>query len=182
VIPRFRILILGNSGSGKSWLAERLASMQGIKAIDLDSIHWEPGGYNIARDKDIAVKLVRKAAEEEAWVIEGVYGWLIREAIPRANLLIWLDVPVSECLANLRQRGLRRGGDTASFEGLLTWTADYPNRHTSSSFVGHEALFTGFQGQKARLCCRGHISEFLRGWASPYLDSPRKIGCSSSCF
>lgn len=34
-----RTLIIGNSGSGKSWLAERLASQLQIPWVDLDAIH-----------------------------------------------------------------------------------------------------------------------------------------------
>lgn len=75
--------------------------------------------------------------------------------------MIWLDIPVGECLDNLRRRGLRRGGDAASFAELLTWAADYPHRQTSSSFTGHEALFTGFRGQKTRLFRREDIRQFL---------------------
>ena len=56
-------------------------------AIDLDTIHWEPGGYNTARDKRLAVEMVRQAAEAGTWIIEGVYGWLAQEAASRATRL-----------------------------------------------------------------------------------------------
>lgn len=50
-----RTLIIGNSGSGKSWLAERIANRLGSVYVDLDLIHWLPGGYNAARPMDEAV-------------------------------------------------------------------------------------------------------------------------------
>ena len=109
-----RTLILGNSGSGKSWLAFRIAEALGCKAVDLDAIHWEPGSYGVARDKQVAIDMVRQEASGPAWVIEGVFGWLAQEALLRATALIWLDLPVNECLDNIRQRGLRRGGDAAA--------------------------------------------------------------------
>lgn len=74
MMKHIRSLIFGNSGSGKSWLAEQMARIQGIRTIDLDSIHWESGGFNMARDKALAVRLVQEAAQAGAWVIEGVYG------------------------------------------------------------------------------------------------------------
>ena len=46
-----RVVIVGNAGSGKSWLAERLAHALSVTAIDLDLIHWLPGGYNAARER-----------------------------------------------------------------------------------------------------------------------------------
>jgi hypothetical protein len=155
-----RVLVFGNSGSGKSWLAARLAAKHGIPAIDLDAIHWEPDGYSRSREKGVAISLVREAAAADAWIIEGVYGWLLCEAAPRATTVIWLDIAVGECLDNLRSRGLRGGADAKSFADLLDWAADYPHRQTSSSQAGHAALFAAFQGQKARLSCRNDVVEF----------------------
>ena len=96
-----RTVIVGNGGSGKSWLAERLAAALSAPVIDLDEIHWLPGGFNARRDPAIAVGMVRASSADEAWVIEGVFGWLANEALPRATALIWLDMPVEECIANV---------------------------------------------------------------------------------
>lgn len=156
-----RTLILGNSGAGKSWLSMRLAEACGTEAIDLDDIHWKPVGYNVAHDKRLAIEAVRQVAAGPAWIIEGIYGWLAQEAVPRATALIWLDVPVDECVANLRQRGLRRGGNEASFMELLAWASDYPQRQTSSSFAGHERSFTAFPSQKLRLSSKKDMDRFL---------------------
>jgi hypothetical protein len=52
--PRYdfhRTVILGNSGAGKSWLAERLSHHLAFPPIDLDEIYWEPGGYKTASDR-----------------------------------------------------------------------------------------------------------------------------------
>lgn len=43
-----KTIVIGNSGSGKSWLAERLANQLDAQWIDLNAIHWEPDGYNMA--------------------------------------------------------------------------------------------------------------------------------------
>ena len=43
-------------------------------------MHWEPGGYNVARNRKDAIALTRDAAASDRWVIEGIYGWLAREA------------------------------------------------------------------------------------------------------
>jgi adenylate kinase family enzyme len=156
-----RTLVLGNSGSGKSWLSAQLTRTLGTRATDLDAIHWEPDGYNVAREKQFAIAMVRQISEGETWIIEGVYGWLAREAAPRATAMIWLDIVGDECLDNLRERGLRRGGDEASFTALLSWATDYSKRQTSSSFAGHELLFMAFDGRKVRLRSRRDIAEFI---------------------
>jgi adenylate kinase family enzyme len=38
-----RLLIMGNSGSGKSYRARALAAQHGLVHLDLDTIVWEPG-------------------------------------------------------------------------------------------------------------------------------------------
>lgn len=159
-----RTLILGNSGSGKSWFSARLAEALGTEAIDLDGIHWEPGGYNVPREKRDAIGRVRQTAAKPAWIIEGVYGWLVQEAVPQATALLWLDVPVDECVVNLRQRGLRRGGNEASFEALIAWAAEYPHRRTSSSLAGHGRIFADFPRRKLRLISRTDMGRCLTGF------------------
>jgi hypothetical protein len=156
-----RVLILGNSGSGKCWLSQEFGKRLGTTAIDLDTIHWEPGGFEVARDKDAARAMVRRIASREVWIIEGVYGWLAREAVSRGTALIWLDISIEECVHNLRVRGPYPGSDERSFAALLIWAAAYQERETSSSSMGHERLFSAFHGWKRHIYSRQEAQEFL---------------------
>jgi hypothetical protein len=88
-----RILIVGNSGSGKSALADHLAARMGLPAVDLDLLHWENDGYGAKRDEEVAKRLTADAAAAARWIIEGVFGWMARVALPRATALLWLDLP-----------------------------------------------------------------------------------------
>lgn len=134
-----RTLVIGNSGSGKSWLAEQLAISLGTAWVDLDLLHWEPGGYNMARKREDVIAMTRGAAANERWVIEGIYGWIISEILPAATALVWIAVDESECVENIRQRGMRRGGDARSFAELLEWAKSYRSRTGSSSYVSDSA-------------------------------------------
>ncbi len=44
-----KVLIFGNSGSGKSSLAGALAERHGLARLDLDSIVWESGQVAVQR-------------------------------------------------------------------------------------------------------------------------------------
>lgn len=154
-----RLVILGNGGSGKSWLAERLAQHLASPAVDLDTIHWLPGGFNARRDPDEARAAVRQLATEGRWIIEGVYGWLAREALPRATALVLLDIPDEECVENVRARGLRRGGDEAAHLALIEWVREYRTRQNANGFQAHVSLFDGFRGPKATLRSRSDLVE-----------------------
>jgi adenylate kinase family enzyme len=135
-----RTVILGNSGSGKSWLAEEFALLIGNPTTDLDLIHWLPGGFNARRDPGLAIAVARDVAADENWTIEGAYGWLAEQVLPRATALIHLDIDEEECASNVRARGIRRGSDEVAFSELLDWVANYRMRQSANSLAGHTSL------------------------------------------
>lgn len=154
-----RTLIIGNSGAGKSWLAERLAAQLKAPWIDLDRIHWLSDEHSIARPYAAALGIARVAADEKQWVIEGVYGWIVSELIHRATALIWLCVDDESCVANIRQRE-QRPDDDELLIALLEWAANYRMREDASGFAAHRQLFAAFNGSKIKLMDRGEISAF----------------------
>jgi adenylate kinase family enzyme len=157
-----RTIIFGNSGSGKSWLGERIARGLGVPCLDLDSVHWLPGGYNVARERGEAIQLIREAARADRWVIEGIYGSLINEIRSNATALVWLCVDEDECVRNIRQRGIRRNGTTESFSALVDWAASYRYRQGPSSYGGHAIVFKEYNGEKIILRSRGAVTEFSK--------------------
>src|SRR5260370_5625012 len=50
-----RTVIIGNSGAGKSALAESLAALILVPVIDLDLLNWEGDSYGRKRDEDAAL-------------------------------------------------------------------------------------------------------------------------------
>ncbi len=158
-----RILIIGNSGAGKSTLARQLAESTGAPAFDLDMFHWLPSGYGQPRDPAVAHELTAEAAAGPAWIIEGVFGWLAEIAAPRAQMLVWIDLPWDVCRDGLIARGLRRGATQAEFDALVAWAQDYRTRATSSSFDGHARIFEAFANRKIRMRHRSEITDWLDG-------------------
>ena len=57
-----RTLIIGNSGSGKSSLAEGLSALIHAPTFDLDLIHWKDGGLGAKQDEDVARQKVADLA------------------------------------------------------------------------------------------------------------------------
>jgi hypothetical protein len=104
---------------------------------------------------------VADLAEGQGWVIEGVYGWLAEVALPRADALVWLDMPWDDCRAGLLARGLRRDMKPSDQDALLAWAQDYWTRTTPTSFAGHERLYRLFEGRKKRLHTRDEIAAFV---------------------
>lgn len=156
-----RTLIIGNSGAGKSWLADRLAEKYGSPHIDLDSLHWLGTGYNEARERSEAIALVKSAASQGQWTIEGIYGWLVSEIAANATALIWLCPDEEECIKNIQQRGRRGNASEQSFSELLDWAKTYRLRNGSSSFSVHQRIFEEFSGTKYMFSARTEVSRFL---------------------
>ncbi|MHC8310937.1 P-loop NTPase family protein [Pseudomonas sp. GT1P32] len=165
-----RTLIIGNSGSGKSWLAKRLADHLKAPWVDLDAIHWISDEHSIARPRAEALGMARIAADEERWVIEGVYDWIVCELIHRATALIWLCVGDEECVANIRLREANRDEQDERLVALLDWAGSYRAREGSSGFAAHRQLFEGFAGSKLRLLNRADITDFAD--SRPYKSEP----------
>lgn len=151
-----RILIIGNSGSGKTTLARAISDRRQHLFIGLDRIHWEEGSFAQKREEQEARRLTRDAAAADRWVMEGVYGWLSDEAMPRVQTLLWLDLPWMECRAGLLDRKAGQPLDT----DLMLWAEQYWTRETSSSFAGHQRLYEAFPGDKLRFHSRGEASAF----------------------
>jgi len=153
-----RTLVIGNSGSGKSWLAERMARHLHAPWVELDTIHWLSDEHSIPRPRPQALAMTRIAADQERWVIEGVYGWMVSEIIHRATALIWLNVPQEDCIANICQRETR---DDERFLALLEWAGSYRTREGTSGFAAHRRLFEGFAGVRIQLMGRDEITDFV---------------------
>ena len=156
-----RTLIIGNSGSGKSWLAQRLAEQMRVPWTDLDLIHWLSDEHSIARPRTEAVAMARIAASEERWIIEGVYGWIVSELLHRATALVWLTVDDRTCIANIRQREAKRDEEDALLIALLEWAGSYRLREDFSGFAAHQRLFEGFGDSKIQLMDGAEVTAFV---------------------
>lgn len=156
-----RVLIMGNAGSGKTWLARRIGEQLRHPIIHLDDIHWEPGRYGIARDRTLRDEMVKAAAAEDRWIMEGVYGQLVNLVLNRGTALIWIDLPEGACITNVKERGIQAGETQTQFIGLLKWVAEYRTRTNNwNSFDAHAQLYSAFPGTKWVLSDRAAVTLF----------------------
>ncbi|TCL62700.1 adenylate kinase family enzyme [Rhizobium sp. BK251] len=156
-----RVFIMGNGGSGKTWLAQQLARRLQLPAFHLDDFHWLPN-FVAERPREERDRLVARAADSSSWIMEGIYGSILRQVASRVTMLIWLDFPDDECISSLLQRGQTGGGTEEQFKELLDYTRGYRLRKNHmNSFDAHERFFEEHSLRRLRLCSRLEVAGFL---------------------
>lgn len=153
-----RVLIMGNSGSGKSYRAQALAAQHGLAHLDLDTIVWEPGLIAVPRAPDqVRAELLAFVEGNESWVAEGCYGDLVEAALPFCSELVFMNPGLEVCLENNRRRPWEPH-KYASMEAqqsklafLLEWVAGYYTRDDAMSYARHRQIVDGFSGNKTEV-------------------------------
>lgn len=99
-----RTMVIGNNGSGKSFLSKRLAAITGLPLVHLDAEYWLP---NLTRPPDgwWRQRNIELIAEEK-WILDGNFGQGGSLALrwAAADLVIFLDVNRFICLAGAIKR------------------------------------------------------------------------------
>jgi adenylate kinase family enzyme len=105
-----RVLIIGNSGGGKSTLARRLGAKLGLPVIHLDVLFWKPGW--VESEDDDYRRRVMAALEAPEWICDGNFPGTYGVRMARSDTIVWIDQPPLLCLARAIWRMLiyRRGG------------------------------------------------------------------------
>jgi adenylate kinase family enzyme len=132
-----RILILGPSGAGKSTLALHVGACLGLPVVHLDAIYWNPGWVHTEAGR--FRERVAEAAARDTWVMDGNYTGHLDLRLPRAEAVIWLDLPryiyFSRCVLRLiRNYGRERDDigpgcpERLDVSFFRDWVWTYPTR------------------------------------------------------
>lgn len=102
-----RIIIVGNSGSGKSFLSKELSTITGLPLIHLDVEYWRPNWEKTPKEE--WVKKQTDLISKEKWIIDGNYNGTIELRYKVADLIIFLDINRFICLISaLKRHGTKR--------------------------------------------------------------------------
>jgi adenylate kinase family enzyme len=148
-----RIVIIGNSGSGKSTMAQRLAAEHSLPHLDLDTLAWSATAVRRPLEESATLLSAFVDAHPE-WVIEGCYASLLERALRFASELRFLNPGVEACVENCRRRPWEphkyasKEEQDARLDFLLSWVRDYGVRDDEYSLAAHRQLFDRFAGEK----------------------------------
>jgi adenylate kinase family enzyme len=105
-----RILLIGPGGSGKSTLANKLGEVLGLEVIHLDRYYWSAGWVELPKNKWAIT--VDELLSRESWVMDGNYSGTLAKRIPASDTIIFLDLPMPQCLWRIIKRQLKFRGTT----------------------------------------------------------------------
>ena len=138
-----RVAVVGGPGSGKTTTAGEIASALGVPHVELDALWWQPG-WTASSVLEFR-RQVGAAMAEPGWVIEGNYFDEVAGLVwPKADVLVWLDLPRHLCVRRTLGRTIGRVGrreelwngnhqslgalSPASVRRLIRNWPDYPKR------------------------------------------------------
>lgn len=103
-----RIMIVGGPGSGKSTLARWMGGQTGLPVQHMDLIHWRAGW--VERSQDEKLELISAVEAHDHWIIEGGISKRYAQRLERADVLIWLNLPIGVRLWRVFRRSVRYRG------------------------------------------------------------------------
>ena len=171
-----KIAVIGTTCSGKTRLARRLAAELDVPHIELDALHHGPSWSEAPRDEFRA--RVNDAIAGDGWVVDGSYqGKLGELVLERADLVVWLDLPMRTILVRLWGRTMHRIRNRVEL-----WNG---NRETwRGAFLSRDSLFVWVlkthRGRRRRYATslvrfetvRLRSAEEAEAWLQRYLARP----------
>lgn len=102
-----RVVVIGNTGSGKSTFGAAVASTLDVPYTDSDDVFWLPGWQERPNDEFRAA--LDDATRGDGWVLVGNYLSRATDITwPRADTIIWLDLPLPLVITRSVRRTTKR--------------------------------------------------------------------------
>jgi adenylate kinase family enzyme len=164
------VAIVGSGGAGKSTFARELGKRTGLPVIHLDALFWGP--HWAPMPKPEWIELERGLVAGERWIMDGNYGSTQDLRLPRADVVVFLDIPRLVCLWSVTSRWFRHRSkprsdlpqnlDKLELE-FLRWIWTYPRLKRPEVLVRLAALPPSTR--VVRLRSRRAMREFLEAAA-----------------
>jgi adenylate kinase family enzyme len=86
-----RVAIIGNSGAGKSTLGRILADRLDVPYVELDGIFHQRNWSKLPPAE--FERRVAAVADQPRWILDGSYSAVRHVIWPRADCVVWIDLP-----------------------------------------------------------------------------------------
>ncbi len=105
-----RIMVIGGPGSGKSTLARRIGHRLDLPVYHLDQLTFESGW--VERPHDVRDRELANIVAGAHWVIDGNYARTWHMRLQRADVVVWIDIPLWTRVWRVLRRSWQFRGQT----------------------------------------------------------------------
>lgn len=134
-----RIMIIGCSGSGKSYFARELRDIINVPIYYLDRIYWRENWTHIS-DEEL-VEEIEKIVKKDEWIIDGDYFDSMELRMKNADVIYYLDMPIDLCIEQEnKRRGTKREDLPEYLEEkydpeFIDWIKDYETKRKPKTLM-----------------------------------------------
>lgn len=166
-----RITILGLSASGKTTLAKQIAEHTGIPRLEIDRTWFSEGGHSAKSEKE--KEHARKKIEAEVakfikkpdWVSDGLYRRVQPKILARADIIVFLDVPLWRRWVRHAKRIFKKDRHLE-----LNWWSEMSHFHAMIKLAGDrfkylQKFLEKYPEKVVRLKSKRDVEHFLSGIA-----------------
>ena len=172
--PRARIAVIGTSGSGKTFVAEALARILGLRYVCNDAIIWRSNWQPTPRDEVFAE--IDAATRAGGWTFDGNLGASPEDQLilSRCDTIVWLDLPRWQVFSSITRRtivraiskepmwhgNVERWRTVFSRDSMIWWAIKtYGKRKRAYAALFADPDFA--DRVRIRLCSRREVNEWL---------------------
>lgn len=164
-----KITIVGNAGSGKSYLSLKLAEILNLRVYHLDKYYWKPGWAKVQPEEFNSALLM--LCKESDWIIEGSYVRYLEPRFEAADIIIFLDLPIYSCMKGVFRRLFYNWGKVSKTVAdncpeklrlsFIKWVWDFNKKHRKSIYD----LIEKYSSKKIYiLYSKKEINEFIKSF------------------
>ncbi len=150
-----KVLVFGNSASGKSTLAKQLASTENLAHLDLDLLAWQATNPPTRTPLTESTQAIEHFMQQHhSWVIEGCYSDLLAIAEQESTDVIFMNLAVADCITNAKNRPWEphkyesKALQDANLNMLIEWISQYELRDDTFSKAAHLDFYQNYSGNK----------------------------------
>jgi cytidylate kinase len=100
-----KVAVIGANGVGKTVFSDKVAQLYNLPHIQLDTLLFDDG---VRKDHEDFRKSVEDVVSQQKWVCDGVFTQIADIVWPKADLVIWLDMPLRITVQQVVKRSLIR--------------------------------------------------------------------------